>query len=361
MPTETILQLDPTLILADDNARYGLKETAIDRLAADILESGGVHTPVEVVDLPGVTEGGHVYGLTYGYYRHAAVLRLIAEGVPMLLPAIVRPAQDASVRLQTQLSENVARENLSPMDMAVAIDKLIAAGVSKTRIREVFARPTGKKSLTLEPASNAWVNMVRSLLQLPKPIRERIHDGRIGLGGAYQLTRVSPDRREALVARIEAARLEELEAEEREEAKLTDAAVRAVRALADDPSPAAPGKVQGTATAPPKLKAKAKPKAKAIGAAEVKKAARASGDAKAGLIPLTRTEMVEVLAGMERIMPEHSLLGETIRAIQKCFSGEMAVREFVKLMESASHPRAEPKRQKAPKRAKPAKRSRGGK
>ena len=215
-PENTIYDLDPALILADDNARFNLKPSRVDRLASEIEAHGGVHTPVEVEVLEKPIDGKE-YRLTVGYYRHAAVTKLNTETkAGLTLPCIARNPADSTARLKRQLSENVDRESLSPMDQAVAIDKLLKAGVSRLEIRTIFARPSGK---TMAPASNAWVNIIHRMLELPKSIQDKIHNGLVGIQAAYELSKVSPDRREAVLERALADRQAELDAEAKDEAK----------------------------------------------------------------------------------------------------------------------------------------------
>lgn len=212
MENEQIVQLKPSEILADDNSRFSLKKFRIDSLAHSILETGRI-APIEVEELPKPVNGFR-YKLISGYYRHAAVEQLNAtQGAGLSLPAIVRSVGDAQERLKLQLSENMERENQSPMDQAVAIKKLLDAGVPRPEIRRLFARPGSGKGAP-EPASNAWVNITLSLLELPKSIQEKIHNGAVGFAAAYELGRVPPDRRKIVLERAEA----EIEAQRDREA-----------------------------------------------------------------------------------------------------------------------------------------------
>lgn len=213
--------LDPTTILVDDNVRYGLKRHAIDSLKADILEHNGVHTPGEVEPLE-TPENGKKYRLTVGAYRHTAVTELNThDKAGLLFPAIVRSAGSPVDRLRRQLSENLERESMSPLDMAIAIKKLLDAGVSKSDVRTIFARPRPgvKDKMELQPASNSWVNMTLSFLELPKAIQEKIHLGIVGVGAAYELTKVSPERQVAVLERVEAEQERERKREEGDESK----------------------------------------------------------------------------------------------------------------------------------------------
>lgn len=231
MDNEQVLQLDPATVLADDNSRFNLKPVRLAQLRDSIKEQGGVNTPVEValLDKP---QGKVKYRLTAGFYRHQAVTDLNKdENAGLTLPALVRQPADDKDRLNRQLSENMDRENQSPMDKAVAIKKLMDAGVSKLDIRRIFSTPGGKKGLTLQPASNSFINMMVSFLTLPKAIQEKVHDGRVGVAAAYELTKVAPDKRAAILERAEADRIKDMEREEREEERYLRTEQKAAEAV----------------------------------------------------------------------------------------------------------------------------------
>lgn len=214
---DQIVQLDPSVILAEDNSRYGLRD--VESLMQSIVESNGVLQPVEVETLPKKVNG-HTHRLTFGFRRYAAVVELnTKQNAGLTLPCIVREVGDSKLRLRRQLTENMERENQSPMDQAVAIKKLFDEGFSRKEIRELYAKPGGKKGNQIIPASNAWVNIIMGLLELPKAIQEKIHDGRVGLAGAYELGKVSPDKRAAVLERAEAERMRQIEQEEKDEEK----------------------------------------------------------------------------------------------------------------------------------------------
>lgn len=219
MEQEQIVYLSPDVVLADDNSRFSILPSQVDNLAASIIESGGVLSPVEVEVLDKKTNG-KTHRLTAGFIRHAAVTKLNAEQAAGLeLPCIVRQLDDPKIRLDHQLTENIKRANQSPMDQAVSIKKLVDAGVSKTDIRKLFSRPGGRKGAAVQMASNAWVNITLSLLDLPKSVQEKIHDGRVGFAAAYELGKVAPDKRAAVLERAEAERLAQLDKEDADERK----------------------------------------------------------------------------------------------------------------------------------------------
>lgn len=236
--SEQLVHLDPAKVLADDNIRFNLKKTAIDTLATDILESNGVLVPVEVETLV-PPQNGFTHKLTAGFIRHAAVMKLNAESkAGLTLPAIVRNTGDGLIRLRHQISENIARESMSPMDQAVAANKLLEAGVSRSEVRRVMARPGGKKGVTIEPLSNAMLNILLRFLELPKGIQEKIHDGRVGVTAAYELGKVPPEKRAQVLERAEKERDDQLARERKDEErwiaaekKLADAQTQQAEAL----------------------------------------------------------------------------------------------------------------------------------
>jgi ParB/RepB/Spo0J family partition protein len=215
-----LVRLDPAVIMADSNTRYSLKQSRIESLAKSILERGEVLEPVEVEPLAAASENGHKYRLTTGFYRLAAVVNLNLTGAGLTVPAIVRPVPTPQERLKRQLAENMERENQSPMDQAVAIKSLLDSGLNKMEVREIFSRPGGRKGNKVQPASNSFINMTLSFLELPKPIQEKIHDGRVGVAAAYELTKVPAEKRTQVLERAEEERQKALEREEKDEERL---------------------------------------------------------------------------------------------------------------------------------------------
>lgn len=220
--TTQLIELDPSHILANDNSRFGLKPSRVESMAQSIMDLGGIRVPVEVESLdPKV--GKFTHKLKSGFYRVAAATMLNdTQKAGILVPAIVRQSPDELTRLREQLSENMDRENQSPMDQAVAVKKLMDAGVSRLEIRTMFSRPNGKKGAAV-PASNSWLNIVLGFLDLPKTVQAKIHDGVIGVKAAYQLSKVPADKRAAIIEAAEAENAREREAEEKEEKKFLEA------------------------------------------------------------------------------------------------------------------------------------------
>lgn len=217
---DKIVQLKPEAILADHNTRYGLLDSAVENLMASILSEGGVQEPISVIKMD-TDDEGHTHKLLKGFYRHEAITRLNKDGAGLTLPTIVREEPDSEMAaLRLQVTENVVRKNQSPMDTAIAIRMLLDAGMPRLEVRTLYARPSGGKKSILGPASNAWINMHLSFLDFPKAIQKKIHEGGVGVAAAYELTRVSPDKREAVLEKAENERERELDLEAKAEAKL---------------------------------------------------------------------------------------------------------------------------------------------
>lgn len=226
---DQVLQLDPSKILAENNLRYGILKADVEALKASIKEAGGVQVPVELTLLePPVN--GFTHSLTTGFRRHQAVTELNKEeGAGLTLPAIVRSLDSELDRVNHQLIENIERKSMSPMDTAVSLKKLMDLGLTRLQIRERFARPSGKGGKS-EPASNAWLNMTLSFLDLPKAIQAKIHDGSVGVKAAYELTKVSPEKRAAVLQRAEEDMERERERETKEEEKYLAAEAKVAEA-----------------------------------------------------------------------------------------------------------------------------------
>lgn len=177
------IEVDPARVLADDNLRFGLKKSKVEEMKASILEKGGVMVPVEIEPLEGVED--YDYRITTGHYRHAGLVAANSEGAGLMLPAIIHTPETKLERRKRQLSENMDRENMTPMDMAGAIQTIMAEGATRTEVRNLFKRPGPGKALKM--ASNSWVNITLSFLELPKKIQNKIHNGEVGVKAAYEL------------------------------------------------------------------------------------------------------------------------------------------------------------------------------
>lgn len=227
MNTQTVTSLNPNQILADQNIRFGLKKERIASMAESIKDRGRVLQSIEVEPLdPPIN--GKKYRVTDGHYRHAASLLLNeTENAGIMLPVLVVSPVNPADRLRTQLAANLESEDMSPMDKANAIKKAQELNIPTSEIREMFGTPGGRKGSAKQPASNSFVNMMVSFLDLPKSIQGKIHSGLIGVSAAYELTKISKNenltkeeakaKQEEIVADCETEREKEQERVDKDE------------------------------------------------------------------------------------------------------------------------------------------------
>jgi ParB family chromosome partitioning protein len=156
-------------------------EEEIAELAASILEHG-ILQPVVV---RATAEG---YELVAGERRFRASEQLGRDTIP----AIVRTATDEQM-LELALIENIQREDLNPIDTAVAIRSLIdRLGLTQ----DEAARRLGK-------SRSAVANTLR-LLDLPDDLQSRVASGALSNGHARALLAMADaETQRALAARVE--------------------------------------------------------------------------------------------------------------------------------------------------------------
>ena len=167
-----------------EQPRTRFDPASITSLAASIADAGIVQ-PLIVRPLP---DGR--YELIAGERRWRAA----REAGVQTVPAIVRDEAEAD-RLQTALIENVAREDLSPVDEARACAALVEdLGLSK----EELARRLGR-------SRSALSNLIR-LLDLPDEVLELLASGELSEGHGRAILQVHGNDARRSLARQAAAR-----------------------------------------------------------------------------------------------------------------------------------------------------------
>jgi ParB family transcriptional regulator, chromosome partitioning protein len=160
--SESELRQLPVELIAPnpDQPRHSFDEQALDALAGSLAERG-VLQPVLVRPKPGGT-----YELVAGERRwRAAQIAGLDE-----IPALVRERDDAAA-LELAVIENMAREDLNPIEEARACEALVEElGLT----REEVARRVGRSRVALS-------NLLR-LLDLPDEAVELIEEGRLSEG-----------------------------------------------------------------------------------------------------------------------------------------------------------------------------------
>lgn len=141
----------------------------IDELTRSI-KAQGVLQAVLVAEVIG--RGGKVtYSLIAGHRRHAAASKAGLKTVP----AMVRRGLDEQGRLEAQLTENLQRSNLTPIEEAAGYQRLVDLGVSQRQIA------------TKMGCSQAHVSKRLQLLTLPAVDQKAIADGQLTVGAALAL------------------------------------------------------------------------------------------------------------------------------------------------------------------------------
>ncbi|HKJ36158.1 MAG TPA: ParB/RepB/Spo0J family partition protein [Solirubrobacterales bacterium] len=166
-----------------DQPRKTFDSEALDRLAESVGEAGVIQ-PLVVHPLP---DGR--YELIAGERRWRAAQQAGLEAVPAVLRT-----ESESLRLQTALIENMAREDLNPVEEARACAALVEdLGVSK----EEIARRTGRS----RPAIS---NLIR-LLDLPDQVLDLLESSELSEGHGRALLAVKGQAERRRLAREAAA------------------------------------------------------------------------------------------------------------------------------------------------------------
>lgn len=166
----------------DDQPRKNFDEAALSQLAHSINEHG-ILQPIIVV-----RNEQNLYAIVAGERRwRAAKIAGLTE-----VPAIIRTVDELE-RLELALLENVQRADLSPMEQAVAIE----------RLHNQFNQSYEQISQRLGKAYTTIINSIR-LLQLPLAMQDSLAAGSISEGHARALLSLQkfPDAQLALFTNI---------------------------------------------------------------------------------------------------------------------------------------------------------------
>jgi len=178
---DKIYQLDVSKIEVNSmQPRRRFTDYQMEELVDSIKEYGIIQPLI-------VSQKGDKYELIAGERRWRAARKLGLETVP----AIIRNA-DQQEKLEVSLIENVQREDLSPIEMAAAYQKLVD---EFNLTQEEVAKRVGK--------SRSSVTNTLRLLNLPEEIQLAIIDGKITEGHAkYLIGLNSKDKQMLLFKKI---------------------------------------------------------------------------------------------------------------------------------------------------------------
>jgi len=150
-----------------DQPRLDFRDAAIDELAQSIREAG-VLQPIVVVP-----EAGH-YKIIIGERRWRAAQRVGLKKIPVLVRHIPREQQ-----LEISLIENLQREELNPLEVASAYQRLI----------DEFAYTQANVAEKVGKDRTSVTNFIR-LLKLPAEIQGDLREGRLSMGHARAILAV---------------------------------------------------------------------------------------------------------------------------------------------------------------------------
>lgn len=171
--------------------RKRFDEAAIAELASSI-KSSGVLQPIVVVP-----EGDH-YKIIIGERRWRAAQSAGLQKVPVLIRNIPKSQQ-----VEISLVENLQREDLNPIEVAQAYERLIAEmGLTQQEIADKVGRDRSSVANTLR------------LLKLPPDVQEKLAANKISMGHARALLALEdPGRQSSLAKQIVAKNLSVREVE----------------------------------------------------------------------------------------------------------------------------------------------------
>jgi ParB family transcriptional regulator, chromosome partitioning protein len=177
----TLVEVDPALVDANpEQPRRNFDDDALLALGESIRTHGLLHPIV-------VERVGPRYQLVAGERR----LRAVRLAGLNRVPAIVRPAvETARQSLETALTENLLRTDLSPIEEAAAY----------SRLADTFGLSHEAIALRLGRSRPAVSNTIR-LLALPAPVQRAVVDGEITAGHARALLALPDDARRESMAR----------------------------------------------------------------------------------------------------------------------------------------------------------------
>ena len=161
--------------------RKTFNEASIDELARSVRQHGIVQPLV-------VTRSGDKYKLIAGERRYRAAQKAGLTTVPVLIKEMMAEG-DA---LQIALIENIQREDLNPIEEAMAYHQLHD---DFQLTQEEISRRVGKERSTV-------ANFLR-LLKLPDPVKKLLASGQLSMGHARALLAIeSPKKQEQLAERV---------------------------------------------------------------------------------------------------------------------------------------------------------------
>ena len=169
------------LIPSSSNVRSFMDEDGIEGLLQSITQVG-LLSPLIVQECE---DSAGTFVIVAGHRRFEALKRI--HTLDWLVPVLVRDDLNEQSITQVMLVENLQRENLSPLDEAMAFKVLADGGITQTDI----AARIGK--------SQSYVSQRLQLLTLPDDVRSLLADKAIKLSDATQMVGISEESLKPLI------------------------------------------------------------------------------------------------------------------------------------------------------------------
>jgi ParB family transcriptional regulator, chromosome partitioning protein len=166
-------------ILGDSHVhRFSANEESLGSLKASIRRIGLIN-PV------GVVVEGDQYRVVHGHRRFAACKELGWSEVPCIVLS-----GDAAKREEVTFAENFFREDLSPVELAVAIARQYQSGdMDVPALAAIFRR------------SEQWVKNQLGIVDWPPDVLEAVHMGRLSVSAASNLVMIDEDQYRSFLVR----------------------------------------------------------------------------------------------------------------------------------------------------------------
>lgn len=182
-------------------------EEALEELAQSISRLGVIQ-PITVKRIDSATDGNAKYMIISGERRYRAS-RIAGLDT---IPAYVREANDQTL-LEMALVENIQREDLGAIEVALSLQRLIE---ECALTQEILAERVGKKRSTI-------ANYIR-LLKLPAQIQSALSSDMITMGHARALLSLPSDKQQlAMLAKVVKGHMSVRQTEQAVQAALTPA------------------------------------------------------------------------------------------------------------------------------------------
>lgn len=193
-PDPVLVELTLDEIHADEASnlrKYPASAKSVAELSNDIIARGQLQ-PV-VVARNGSADNPQAYKLVAGFRRFAAIKLAAENGTELPVLARVVEADDRQAMLDN-LAENIERESLSPIDMAIAIKTLRETqGMTVKDCARAFRK------------SEAWIRQVEPMLLLSPEKQKAIHKGEIPFGVARSLYGLTDEEQAQVIESVQAA------------------------------------------------------------------------------------------------------------------------------------------------------------